>query len=71
MTTAHDLAADWAWMDGARGFRVRGGQHLWEQAEYGEHSRGAVRISRLAVTARGLRTYHRYVLPFTEVVVVA
>lgn len=65
--TAHDLASDWSWMNTAIGFRIVGGRRVWEQAEYGEKSRGAVRLSRVAVTSRGLRTHKRYVLPTTPV----
>lgn len=46
--TAHDLAADWSWMETARGFKVRGGSVEWDSADYPEHSRnGLVRISRV------------------------
>lgn len=69
--TAHDLAADWAWMDepGNVGFRLRGGRVVWEEAAYGRSAK--VRIGRILVTSKGLRPVFRYVDPDTLVELVS
>lgn len=62
---AHDLAADWGWMEEHSGFRLRGGRVVWEEAEYrGER----LRIGRVEVREDGgLQPVARYVDPETEV----
>lgn len=62
--TAHDLAADWGWMDCTTGFRVRGGRVVWEEAQYLERGAGLrVRLARLDTSGGSLREYHRWVDP--------
>lgn len=65
--TAHDVAADWEWMDHAEGFFVgSAGWVVWEQASYG--SGRLVRISRLVeMPGMKLRQINRYVDPDARV----
>lgn len=66
--TAHDLAADWGWMDCAIGFRVKGGRVVWEEAQYLERGAGhRVRLGRLDTSSGMLREYHRWVDPDTPI----
>lgn len=71
MTTLHDLAADWAWMDDAVGFIVghRGrGRVVWETAAYPEGGTGrTVRVERLESRAGGLVIVRRYADPDASV----
>jgi hypothetical protein len=64
--TAHDLAADWQWMEQHVGFRVVGGSVVWEDAQYPERSNGQrVRIARIDVAGGHPRTIARWVAPGT------
>jgi hypothetical protein len=64
MLTVHDLAADWS-HPAAESFQLVGGRVTWEQASYGRGDQ--VKISRLVVTADGIRQVNRYVDPATPV----
>lgn len=69
-TTAHDLAADWAWLQAGARFRVKGGRVLWEEAEYlldGKYADHKVRIGRIVDNGRGLRAIVRWIDPNTPV----
>lgn len=70
--TLHDLAADWAWMDTHKGFRVgRRGRIEWEQAEYTDWRMRRVKVSRFAhANARQLRVVMAYLPPDTRVTMV-
>lgn len=71
--TAHDLAADWTWMDDHEAFRIGSGKVEWEQAAYPTRTREygrRVKVSRLIPLTSKVRVITRYVAPATEVVLV-
>lgn len=72
--TAHEAAADWAWMEepGVQGLRVQRGRVVWEEAQYLEQGSGRrVRLARLDEDpVEGVAMRVRYVDPDTPVEVV-
>lgn len=64
--TVHEAAADWSWMQGAKGFRLKRGRVVWEVAEYvpDRQGRNRRRIGRV-ITGRGVTQSIRYVDPGT------
>lgn len=66
MTTAHELAADWSWMQEFTGFRLSEHGVVWEEAEYvGDR----LRIGRVKVN-QGVRAVVRYVDPERHIILV-
>lgn len=65
LTTVHDLAADWTWMESHSGFLLVGSHETeWEQAEYG--SRGGLKVSRVVPDGPFVKTAAKYVNPKTR-----
>lgn len=65
--TAHDLAADWSWMETATGFRLNGRGVKWETAQYVKAQPFKVQVSRAINGKWGVRAIVRYVDPATPV----
>lgn len=67
--TAHDLAADWSWMQAAVGFRIGRSKLVWEEAFY--NNTRLVKVTRLKAHPTGrLQQMVKYVSPDVEVTLV-
>ncbi len=63
--TVWDLAGDWGWTQFAKGFRLKGGSVVWEQAE-NNNGQKTVKISRIEVYPC-LKQVTKYIDPDTEI----